>query len=357
MCFNAGVSRAFISRSLSVATILSSPPDAGLEAPMAEVDAMGVASPSLAPATILVIEDEAKVARMLAETLKLEGYTPLVAYTGEEGVTLASREAPQLILLDLMLPDIDGFEVLERIRGAVRTEHIPVMVVSARHDAGDVLRAYGSRVDDYVKKPFLNAELIARIGAQLRHARESHLSSLTNLPSGLRIERAIEEQLVSGERWSILYLDLDHFKAYNDVYGFLRGNDLIRLLASIVAESDREAGAPDDFVGHIGGDDFVVITEPRRVTTLCQRIIARWNIESRALYSSEDLTRGALDAQDRQGQWRRYPLVSLSIGVVTNERRPVASAAEVSGIAAEVKRVAKGMAGSAWYVDQRGPSA
>jgi len=196
---------------------------------------------------------------------------------------------------------------------------------------------------------------MARIGAQLRHARESQLSALTNLPAGLRVERAIEDRLASGKRWSILYLDLDTFKAYNDVYGFLRGNDLIRLLARIASESTHELGGPDDFVGHVGGDDFIIITTPERVAPLCERMIARWDSESRALYSAEDLARGALIALDRRGQRQSHPLVSLSIGVVTNERRPITSPAEVSHIAAELKRVAKGMPGSAWYVDQRGP--
>lgn len=324
---------------------------------MAEVDAIEIATPPTPPATILVIEDDAAVARMLAEMLEAEGYIPLVASTGEEGVALATREAPQLILLDLMLPGMDGFQVVESIRGSARTAHIPVMVVSARHDTDVVLRAFGSKVDDYIKKPFHGGELVARIGAQLRHARESQLSALTNLPAGLRVERAIEDRLASGERWSILYLDLDTFKAYNDVYGFLRGNELIRLLARIASDVTHELGAPGDFVGHIGGDDFIIITTPERAEPLCERLISRWARESRALYSTEDLARGTLIALDRRGQWQSYPLVSLSIGVVTNERRPIISAAEVSRVAAEVKRVAKGMPGSAWYVDRRGAGA
>lgn len=323
---------------------------------MAEVDAIEVAIPTTPPAIILVIEDEASVARMLAETLEVEGYIPLIASTGEEGVALAAREAPHLILLDLMLPGMDGFQVVESIRGAARTAHIPVMVISARHDTDDILRAFGSKVDDYIKKPFHGGELLARIGAQLRHARENQLSPLTNLPSGLRVERAIEDRLISDEYWSILYLDLDAFKAYNDVYGFLRGNELIRLLARIAAETTHELGKPGDFIGHVGGDDFIIISEPGRVARLCERIIARWDSESRPLYSAEDIARGTLIAVDRRGQRQIYPLVSLSIGVVTNERRPVTSPAEVSRIAAEVKHAAKGMPGSTWYVDQRGAS-
>lgn len=311
---------------------------------MAEVDAMDVAPPSPPPATILVIEDEAGVAGMLKATLQLEGYIPLVATTGEEGVSLATSESPHLILLDLMLPGIDGFQVLDLIRNAPRTAHIPVVVVTARHEPEHLLRAYSSHADDFVRKPFVKDELIVRIDTQLRHAKVNGASPLTGLPGGLRVEFAIEDRLHSVGRWSILYLDLDRFKAYNDVYGFIRGNDMIRLLATIVAETTRDLGGIGDFTGHVGGDDFVVVTTPERTPTLCQRIIARWDMESRALYQAADLERGALLAEDRQGRQQRFPLVSLSIGVVTNERRRVSSLADVSSIAAEVKRAAKGIA-------------
>ncbi len=312
--------------------------------------ALEVSSP-----TILVVEDDAAVARMLSATLEAEGYHPLVACTGEEGVTLALREGPQLILLDLMLPGMDGFEVVQNLRGNARTAHIPVMVVSARHDAADKVRAFESHVDDYLTKPFNGDELLARIRTQLRHVQQLQLSPLTGLPSGRRIEQAIEERLAKPGHWSILYLDLDNFKAYNDVYGFVRGNDLIRLLANIINTTMREIGGPTDFLGHVGGDDFILISSPAYVDLLCKRIIDRWDAESRAFYSPEDLQRGTLIAVDRRGQRQIYPLVALSIGVVTNERRPITSLAEASRIAAEVKRAAKSVHGSSWYIDRRGP--
>ncbi|HEY7975231.1 MAG TPA: response regulator, partial [Ktedonobacterales bacterium] len=214
----------------------------------------------LSSPTILVVEDDVGVARMLRATLEAEGYNPLVACTGEEGVTLALREGPQLILLDLMLPGMDGFEVVQNLRGNARTAHIPVMVVSARHDAADKVRAFESNVDDYLTKPFNGDELLARIRTQLRHVQELQLSPLTGLPSGLRIERAIDERLAEPGLWSILYLDLDNFKAYNDVYGFVRGNDLIRLVARIIDEVMRDLGGASDFLGHVGGDDFLLLT-------------------------------------------------------------------------------------------------
>ncbi|MGE5334289.1 MAG: response regulator, partial [Nitrososphaerota archaeon] len=201
------------------------------------------------PASILIVEDEVSVARMLGSTLAAEGYAPTIAYTGEDAVAFALREQPQLILLDLMLPGMDGFEVVAAIRGNARTTHIPVMVLTARHDASVKLRAFASQVDDYLTKPFNGDELLARIRTQLRHLRETLLSPLTGLPSGLRVEHAIADQLLSPRPWAILYLDLDHFKAYNDVYGPLRGNDLIRLLGHVTSECLRARGNTTDFLG------------------------------------------------------------------------------------------------------------
>lgn len=303
------------------------------------------------PPVILVVEDDPPIAHLVRDSLEAEGYTALVAYTGEEGVTCALRDLPHLIILDLLLPGIDGFEVVRTLRAEERTKHIPVVVLSARLDFKvEALRT----ANDYLTKPFDHDELIARIRNQLHYVRSILLSPLTGLPAGLRVEHAIEQRLRAAAPWAILYLDLDHFKAYNDVYGFVRGNDLIRLLARVAAESLREEGEPSDFLGHIGGDDFLIITSPECMEPVCQRIKARWERESRALYSPEDMQRGTITAKDRHsGQERTYPLVTVSIGVVTNLHRPIATLEEFSRVAAEVKHQAKSIPGSSHFVDRR----
>jgi diguanylate cyclase (GGDEF)-like protein len=305
------------------------------------------------PSTILLVEDDPVIVRLLRAMLEVEGFAAAVAPTGEEAIEYALREVPHLVVLDLMLPHMDGFEVVRRLRANVKTAHIPVVILSARHDTADKVRAFETHVDDYLTKPFNVEELLARIRTQLRHVQENLLSPLTGLPGGLQVERAITQKLREATPWAILYLDLDHFKAYNDVYGFLRGNDLIRLLARVAALAVRERGGQTDFLGHIGGDDFVIITSPDRTDALCRDLIPRFDRESRQLYTAEDLRRGGLAALDRQGQERSYPFVTLSIGVVTNQHRSIANIEEVSRIAAEVKRKAKETAGSAYFVDRR----
>jgi diguanylate cyclase (GGDEF)-like protein len=305
------------------------------------------------PYCILVVEDDAPVARALAETLLADGFAAEVASTGEAALEYALREVPHLVLLDLMLPGIDGFEVVRRLRANAKTAHIPVVILSARHDIEYKVRAFESRVDDYLTKPYNGNELIARVKAQLRRVQENMLSPLTGLPGGTQVERAITQKLREPAPWSILYLDLDHFKAYNDVYGFVLGNDLIRLLAGIAGDVVRDHGNLTDFVGHVGGDDFVVITTPDRTEAICQGLIQRFDQESRLLYTADDLQRGTLIALDRQGNNHTYPLVSLSIAVVTNQLRPFTSIEQVSRTAAELKRKAKAIPGSTYVVDRR----
>jgi diguanylate cyclase (GGDEF)-like protein len=306
-------------------------------------------------ATILVVEDEPLIAGLLRETLSAEGYTPLIARTGEEAVHIALRETPHLVILDIMLPGMDGFEVVKALRANLKTAHIPVIILSARHDTADKVRAFEHRVDDYLTKPYNTDELLARIRTQLRHVQENWLHPLTGLPGGVQVERAIMGLLEQGVPWSLLYLDLNNFKAYNDAYGFLRGNEMIRVVARISLDVVRRLGNETDFVGHVGGDDFVVATTPDRTVPICQALMDAFDRSRELFYNEEDLLRGAMLSTDRRGNACLYPLVGLAIGVVTNQHRPVRSIEEVSRVAAEVKKKAKEADHSAYYIDKRGP--
>ena len=304
-------------------------------------------------ATILVVEDEPLIAGLLRETLCAEGYTPIIAHTGEDAVRVALRETPHLVILDIMLPGMDGFEVVKALRANVKTAHIPVIILSARHDTADKVRAFEQRVDDYLTKPFNNDELLARIRTQLRHVQENWLHPLTGLPGGVQVERAIMNLLQQGAPWSLLYLDLNNFKAYNDAYGFLCGNEMIRVLAQISADVVRRLGNDTDFVGHVGGDDFVIATTPDHAVPICKALMQKFDETRAHFYNEEDVLRGAMISTNRRGDPCLYPLVGLSIGVVTNQHRPIASIEEVSRVAAEVKKKAKQSEQSAYYIDQR----
>jgi diguanylate cyclase (GGDEF)-like protein len=245
--------------------------------------------------------------------------------------------------------------VVKALRANLKTAHIPVIILSARHDTADKVRAFEQKVDDYLTKPYNTDELLARIRTQLRHVQENWLHPLTGLPGGVQVERAIMAMLEQGSHWSLLYLDLNNFKAYNDAYGFLRGNEMIRVVARISLDVVRRLGDETDFVGHVGGDDFVVATTPDRVVSICQALTEAFDRSRSLFYNEEDLQRGSILSSDRQGKACFYPLVGMAIGVVTNQHRPVRSIEEVSRVAAEVKKKAKESEHSAYYIDQRGP--
>lgn len=307
--------------------------------------------------TILVVEDDSAIASLLKNVLDEEGYDVIEAADGEEAIHQAIRNAPHLIILDIMLPRLNGFAVINTLRHNIKTAHIPILVLSARRETMDKLRAFSGQVDDYLTKPFDLDELLARIRIQLRHVEENLLSPLTGLPGGLQVEKALKKEIQEDQKWSILYLDLNNFKAYNDVYGFLQGNEMIRLLSKISREVTLNAGNEGDFVGHIGGDDFVIITTPEHAVPISEKIISRFSNEAKSLYKPQDVQNGYITATDRRGTPHRYPLAALAIGIVTNEFRPITTIEEISQTAAEVKHKAKETETSSYYIDHRGKAA
>jgi DNA-binding response OmpR family regulator len=292
-------------------------------------------------ANILVVEDEQLIARLLKETLQTEGYQVVAILNGEDAVQFALRETPHLIILDVMLPGIDGYEVVQCLRKHPKTLHIPIVVLSALGEIREKINAFEIGVDDYITKPFHTDELLARIRTQLRRVQQNFLSPLIGLPGGFQVELAIKYKLNSAEPWSMLYLDLDNFKAFNDVYGFLTGNEMIRLVGRICQRVVLQYGNPDDFVGHVGGDDFVVVTKPECAHIFCKHIRDQFQEESTVFYRPEDLRRGSISGVDRKGRLYQFPLVSLSIGVLNNQMLQPQSIQEVSYLAAEAKNQAK----------------
>jgi diguanylate cyclase (GGDEF)-like protein len=291
--------------------------------------------------TILVVEDARIIAELLKETFDIEGYHTVTVLNGEEAVQFALRETPQLIILDIMLPGMNGYEVIKQLREHPKTMNIPIVVLSACATHAEKICAFELGVDNYITKPFDTEELLALARRQIRRTQQCSLSPLTQLPGGLQIEYALNAKLASSDQWSLLYLDLDNFKAFNDVYGFLAGNEMILLVGQICQRMVYEFGNSTDFVGHIGGDDFLVMTTPDKAEILCQKILSYFKQQSSLLYRRDDLERGSISGVDRKGRAYQFPLVSLSIGVVNNRSRYPHSVNEVGLLVADAKRHAK----------------
>jgi diguanylate cyclase (GGDEF)-like protein len=307
-------------------------------------------------ARVLIADDDADIRAFLDVTLSLAGYDVLEASDGIEALDVARRHTPDLILLDVMMPRMDGLEALEKLRADARTSHIPVVLLTARVQREDTLGGLEAGADDYVTKPFDGDVLIARIRSALRRAdQQRSLNPLTGLPGNERILSELSVRLARGATFALLYVDLDQFKPFNDHYGFLRGDDAIRAVADLLREVARDLGDSETFVGHVGGDDFVVILAPEQAETIAAAICQRFDRLAPTLYDPADRMVGSIEVPDRRGVPQRYPLVSLSIGIATTERRDFAHQGEVVTVATEMKRYAKshGAGRSTYAFDRR----
>jgi len=302
-----------------------------------------------------VADDDPRILQLLRAFLESLGYRALLSQTGNDAVQLAQENVPDLVILDVMMPQMDGFEVCRQLRNDTRTSHVPILMLTSRVALEAKLAGFESGADDYVTKPFELAELRARIRALLRRSRELQVRSpLTGLPGNRLLLEELRHRIQRGQPFAFLYLDIDYFKAFNDAYGFLRGDEAIRLLGQLIRETVEELGSPDDFVGHIGGDDFGVVTLPEHAEAICRRVIERFDASIGSLYDPADLERGYLRGYDRHGVPHRFPLMTISIGVVASVERAFADPEEVSRTATEMKQYAKRFPGSNYAVDQRG---
>ncbi|HET9782747.1 MAG TPA: response regulator [Candidatus Dormibacteraeota bacterium] len=304
----------------------------------------------------LVVDDDEQVLRLVKRVLERAGFECIAVSDGSAAHDAAVEWRPDIILLDLMVGDITGDEIMARLREDFRTRLIPVVFLTVRDSLKDKVEHLLSGADDYVTKPFIPEELVARLRAVMTRSTTTRgLSPLTGMSGNSDILREINRRLADSERFAVLYPDIDAFKSYNDHYGFLRGDDVIKTLATIILEVLEENHSNLHFAGHVGGDDFVILTEPTLAESVAAEITKRFDDAIPALYDPIDRDRGWIESEERSGNVLRTPLVSVSIGIVIAEPGSYASAAAVAARASEVKGVAKRMPGSKWVLDRRRP--
>ena len=304
---------------------------------------------------ILVVDDEPDIRDVLRLTLEAEGYEVHEAADGEEGVRQVQKVSPHLVLLDYKMPKMVGPEVCKALRKDVLLQSLPIIMLTSKGESSDKVEGINAGADDYVTKPFDPPELLARVRMILRRtARSLDANPLTKLPGNVSIIEEIQTRLDSGKPAAVCYIDLDNFKAFNDKYGFERGDEALKMTARILLIAMREVGTPGDFLGHIGGDDFVLITTPVKAEPLCQKIVTELSRTAASLYDEEDLRRGYIESKDRDGKARNFPLLTISIGIITNEQRTIKHVAEVAELGAELKHWAKNHGGNRWVKDRRG---
>jgi DNA-binding response OmpR family regulator len=289
-------------------------------------------------ARLMIVEDDNDISNMLKIYFTSLGYEVEVAPRGLEALDKIRLALPHLIVLDIMLPDIDGYEVCRRLRTNTRTSHIPVIFLTQKDERSDRLQGLELGADDYVTKPFDIEELKLRVkGAIHRSERES----LTDPRSGLPAGRLIEEQLrrtIREKDWAYTDLRINAFEAFKDVYGFVAADDVLRFSAMLISEVVDELGSPDDFIGHAGGDNFAIITRQAAAANIAKRIKTRFAGEVLSHYNFMDRDQGFLSISSAEGGTEKAQLMSMAAGTVSPGQHPFADIREITEMAAEIRR-------------------
>ncbi len=289
---------------------------------------------------LLVVEDDVDIADMLSIYFESQGYSVVTTALGQEALDLCRRNLPNLVILDILLPDIDGYEVCRQLRSNLRTSHIPIIFLTQKDERSDQIKGWDSGGDGYVTKPFDLQLLMLHVNSALQRAA---WLNLTNPVTGLPSSKLIEDQLrhlMRRQDWSILYAGVRGLQDFNDAYGFVAGDDVLRFVALILGEVVDEAGTGSDFVGHVGGDNFIVISGKQNGLRLRQRAAERFNQEVLTHYSYKDRERGWLEIRDAEGQAHKRPLMTLAVGLITSDDGPFSDIREMTESAAEARRTA-----------------
>jgi len=292
---------------------------------------------------ILVVEDDVTLRTMLKMQLERIGYQVATAADGEDGLAKVRAERPDLILLDVVMPKMDGYETCRRIKTDMATANIPVIMLTSRSEHEDKLRGLRGGANDYVTKPYDLGELLARVRNILQWSLlQREANPLTGLPGNNSIDNEVRARLGAGDPFAFMYIDLDHFKAFNDYYSFRKGDEAIRLIASIVVSAVSLEGSGSGFVGHVGGDDFVVISGLDQAEDIAAAIIQEFDAKIPRLYTPEDRERGYVETTDRLGHTKQFPIMTVTIAAVAvQQARGIEHIGELSKIAAELKSFGK----------------
>jgi PleD family two-component response regulator len=301
---------------------------------------------------ILIVDDTVDIAQMLNFYFQAQGFETKMAHRGGEGIESARRWGPNVVLLDINMPDMDGFDVARTLRQSLRTSHIPIMFLTERGEKSAKLTGLELGVDDYITKPFDIEELYLRTVNALKRATQE---SLTNPVTGLPGSHLIEEQLkrlLHKQSWALAMCTVNQFGPFNEVYGFVAGDDALKTIALMLSDMANELGGDDDFLGHIGGAEFVIASTPERIRPLCEAALVRFDRDIPLLYSYQDRRAGYLTMPDANGRPRQVPLMSLSIGVISQAQGPFTDIRELSEVAAETRQKARQATGSSVYIER-----
>ncbi|MCG2724711.1 MAG: response regulator [Elusimicrobia bacterium] len=303
---------------------------------------------------VLIADDQTELLFLMKETLEKSGFEVAAANDGKEALQMAFESHPDIAVLDYNMPQKDGLAVAEELKNNPLFAHVPIIILTAFSEKKTKMKGLSMGIDDYLIKPVDTDELIARIRMILKRNKQVlDTNPLSKLPGNPSIQARIEREIAKQSDFAVLYLDLDHFKSYNDAYGFEAGDLVLKTTANLLVKLTMQNENSEDFIGHIGGDDFIIITSFEKAEDLCKRITSSFDEISPSFYSKKDKEAGSIVSTDRQGNIQKYPFVSISIGVIHNRLRQLISFAQISNIGTDLKKKAKKETASSYVFDRR----
>lgn len=302
---------------------------------------------------IYIIDDDESSILVFRELFKNDPEYKFISVKSDQ-INIALKNIPSIIIINEDAIDVDVIELCKKIRNDEDNSITPIIVVSSNSDKEHRIKILKESVEYYIKKP-VNAQYlyftIKNLSRLLTINRR--ISPLTGLPGNVQIHAELKKRISNREEFSVLYLDLDNFKAYNDVYGFLKGDEIIKFTADTIVRCIHSHIPEGSFVGHIGGDDFVAIIPTLQCEEVCESIIASFDAEVTKFFTEEDSENGYIEVANRKGVIEQFPLTSISIGVVEADKGRFANMLEIGEVGAQVKHVAKSIMGSSYAIDRR----
>lgn len=301
----------------------------------------------------VLCEADPEASEYHARNLRDEGFDVVIdADPTSAAARVVDDPRSGVLILDIHLPNAP--QTLRNLRNNPRATGNGIIVITHSHDLELLESTLADGADDFLRPPFELVEFLARVKAVVRRTTQMiGVSPLTGLPGNQRTEVEIDRWLRAGRPTAVAHVDLDNFKPFNDHYGFKRGDHVIAFAAHVL--QNARTASPDEscFVGHIGGDDFVVVVDPAHVESLAKRVIDDFDAGILDYYDREDAIRGYIEVPDRRGDRHAFSVVSISLGIATNVHRTLVNSVDASQVAAEMKEVAKGIPGSAYRIDRR----
>ena len=302
---------------------------------------------------IYLIDDDNEIYKCITTLFQKEKeYKIHKAKTNQiEGVL---KDIPSLIIINEDGVDEDTIKICDSIRGDENNIITPIIVISSNHDKDHRVKILKAGVEHYIKAPIDEEYMYYTIVNAIRLLYTNRgISPLTGLPGNIQIQTEIKRRLLNKEDFCVIYLDLDNFKAYNDVYGFLNGDEIIKFTAKTIMNNINSNDCEDCFVGHIGGDDFVAMITGTDCEKICQNIIIEFDEGVKSYFTRTDLDKGYIEVPNRKGIIEQFPITSISIGVVVVDKGRFKNTLEIGEVAAQVKHLAKTTFGSTYVIDRR----